>query len=495
MDFQSLMQYCVEYVLSDLSFFQSLLEPASYYLFSQLVFFWLVFIFVRFTWGYKPRIVTLILGVIWSTFPFLNLLSRSMLTVLVGIEWQMAGYVLVRFMFPGAKWHRSMFIWFVAECLSNILSHFLGMMIGDMLWFGEMIVAVVVGVCFCGIFVSPLRHKLRDLLATTPNWAMIYAMVVMYVVIMLHQFMVPGGYVQSMFSRLAESGSLFITCDHPDCHAWAQQFSEQIALGVLNAMNAFYQKIYPLLLEILLCVAFVVFMIASRSNKILKQQNELFEKQIEAQAEHYRNLAAANAEVRRFRHDFKNVRFALEKLLAEGKKTEALAVMQEFSEALDSKNRYMILFDTGNGIADALLTDKLHRAQEKDASISFKGAIPAGAPAPTDLCVLLGNSIDNAIEACEKLPEDMERKITVECNCSSGFLFLTIRNPIAKPVAICDNRVFTTKKDNALHGFGISSMHKAAKKYDGTVKLDAQGGYFTVNVDLCLPAQTTALAG
>jgi sensor histidine kinase YesM len=114
--------------------------------------------------------------------------------------------------------------------------------------------------------------------------------------------------------------------------------------------------------------------------------------------------------------------------------------------------------------------------------------------APTDLCVLLGNSVDNAIEACDELPNGMERKITVECNCSSGFLFLTVRNPIAKPVSICDNRVHTTKKDRALHGFGISSMHKVAKKYDGTLKLDADEGFFTVSIDLCLPASDAVFA-
>ena len=228
------------------------------------------------------------------------------------------------------------------------------------------------------------------------------------------------------------------------------------------------------------------------SNSRLKKQNADFEKQIEAQAEHYRHLAEANAEVRRFRHDFKNLRFALVKLLSEGKKTEALAVMQEFGETLDSGKRFVMLFDTGNGIADALLTDKLHRAKQSNALISFEGAIPNSALLPTDLCVLLGNTIDNAIEACEKLPEEFERNIAVECNCSSGFLFLTIRNPIHKPVDIVDNRVTTTKKDNALHGFGISSLHKVAKKYDGTVKLDAKGGYFTVNVDLCIPAQALA---
>lgn len=254
-------------------------------------------------------------------------------------------------------------------------------------------------------------------------------------------------------------------------------------------------KFCLVLVEFMLLASFLVFMIVSRTKSVLKVQNDNFEQQIAAQSEHYRELAAANAEVRRFKHDFKNLRFAIEQLLSDGKKSEAQAIMQEFTETLNSTGRSMILFDTGNGIADALLMDKLRQAHQKQTLLTFKGAIPQNALAPTDLCVLLGNTIDNAIEACEKLPAEYQREITVECNCSSGFLFLTVRNPISKPVPICDHMVPSTKKDKALHGFGIQSLHKVAKNYDGTVKLNSDGGDFTVNVELYLPAMDRTLAG
>lgn len=153
---------------------------------------------------------------------------------------------------------------------------------------------------------------------------------------------------------------------------------------------------------------------------------------------------------------------------------------------MDAPNRNMVLFDTGNGIADALLTDKQRIAASNNTSIIFHGSIPQNGLAPTDLCVILGNTVDNALEACEKLPSGIQRTVSITCNCSSGFLFLSIQNPTMEKVPVHDNRVATTKSDKTLHGFGLLSLHSVVKKYDGSVKLYTTENRFAVNIDLCL---------
>ena len=70
----------------------------------------------------------------------------------------------------------------------------------------------------------------------------------------------------------------------------------------------------------------------------------------------------------------------------------------------------------------------------------------------------------------------------------TGFLFLTITNPIAEKVLIRNNHIATTKEDKTLHGFGLYSLHSIVKKYDGEVKLSATENSFTINVDLCIMA-------
>lgn len=261
----------------------------------------------------------------------------------------------------------------------------------------------------------------------------------------------------------------------------------------LGAPNSQYQDVWNALsrkgLTILLlvtCFILPLLMLLSISSNRLKVLTTNYEQQIQAQAEHYKNLAAANFETRRFKHDFKNMSIAIEKLLADGRHEQALALLQKYNNTLNSPSDFHPAFDTGNGIADALLTDKSEKASAFNAEITFNGAIPQEALSPTDLCVILGNTLDNAIEACQKLDPKMNKTIFINCNCSSGFLFLSITNPVSEKVIIHDNHVATTKENKTLHGFGLYSLHSVVKRYDGEVRLSSTDDCFTVDIDMCV---------
>lgn len=249
--------------------------------------------------------------------------------------------------------------------------------------------------------------------------------------------------------------------------------------------NRWIQVLTSFLLMAICFVVPVIFVI-SISNTRLKTLTANYEQQIRAQAEHYKNLADANYEVRRFRHDFKNIRIAIEKLLAQGSYDEALALIRQCSDSLENPGGFHPIFDTGNGIADALLTDKQEKAAQRNTQIVFQGAIPPMSLSPTDLCVILGNSLDNALDACQKLPNGDSKTISVDCKCCGGFLFLSITNPIAEKVTIRDNHIATTKENKTLHGFGLYSLHSIVKKYDGNIQLTSTEETFTISIDLCL---------
>lgn len=235
------------------------------------------------------------------------------------------------------------------------------------------------------------------------------------------------------------------------------------------------------------CIVFPILIINSISNSYLKTLTANYEQQIQAQAEHYKNLAAASFETRRFKHDFKNMSIAMEALLAEGETAEALNLIRQWNETLNDPNTFHPAFDTGNGIADALLTDKSAKASACNTEITFQGAIPADFLSPTDLCVILGNTLDNAMNACQKLPPEIRKTIAISCRCSSGFLFVSITNPVSQKVMIQDNHVVTTKENKTLHGFGLYSLHSVVKKYNGEVRLGSTNDSFTTEIDLCIP--------
>ena len=245
-------------------------------------------------------------------------------------------------------------------------------------------------------------------------------------------------------------------------------------------------RIVVSVLLLAVCIVLPVIILISVSNSKLKSLTANYEQQIHIQAKHYQYLAEANHEVRRFQHDFKNMSIAVKKLLADGECDAALKLFQEHNQILNLSAQSHPSYDTGNEFADALLAEKQNKAAGFHTTICFNGTIPCQRLSPTDLCVILGNTLDNAIEACQKLPANKQKTISVISNCSSGFWFLTIHNPIVKSVAIHNNHVATTKSNKTLHGFGLYSLHSVVKRYDGEVRLSSTDDCFTVEIDLCV---------
>ena len=249
-------------------------------------------------------------------------------------------------------------------------------------------------------------------------------------------------------------------------------------------------QIFLSLMLVVICIVIPIVIFTAVSNNNLKTLTNNYEQQIRAQAEHYKALAAANFETRRFKHDFKNISIGIEKMLADGNYDQALNCLRAYNHALNAPGTFCPAFDTGNGIADALLSDKQVTATACNTVIVFQGAFPQDLLSPTDLCVILGNSLDNVIEACQKLSHAKTKTISISCTCNSGFLFLSVSNPVDQKVTIRDNYVVTTKENKTLHGFGLYSLHSVVKKYDGEVRLSSTDTVFTLNIDLCMvPAQ------
>ena len=221
-------------------------------------------------------------------------------------------------------------------------------------------------------------------------------------------------------------------------------------------------------------------------NQQLKQLTDNYQQQIEAQAKHYAAVAQNNWEIRRFQHDAKNLQVGLSQLLEQGNAQEAQKMLQNYYELSQGSKDDTLKFDTGNGIVDALLADKQQTAQAINTTIVFEGAVPSGGITPTDLCVLFGNTLDNAIDACEKFPLDTPKTIEVVSKWLGGYLMVNIKNPVVKKVAIHKNTIPTTKEDEGVHGFGLYSLEQVVKKHNGALLLQCENNIFEISIDLTL---------
>ena len=121
-------------------------------------------------------------------------------------------------------------------------------------------------------------------------------------------------------------------------------------------------------------------------------------------------------------------------------------------------------------------------AKKNNIDIRFKVNDLSGIQvAPIDLVIIIGNLLDNAIEACVKLPAG-EREIYAQLLLEDT-LFLSFRNT-SPPVEIVNSYIATTKKPPDLHGFGLQNVKTALKKYDSFYDMAYEDGYFTFTIEM-----------
>ena len=312
----------------------------------------------------------------------------------------------------------------------------------------DIIINVLTTVVILALSCSKLNYNFKRYYECIPRVAKVLVLSVLFLNMLLTVLLIDNTY-------------------YPDTHTWYNFLKYFTVLIILTTILMIFYLLY-----------------ATISNTRLKQLTEDYEKQINIQSEHYKKLAAANIDVRRFKHDFKNMSIAIEKLLSDGNTEEALNLLKSSVNSFDSHDNTINPFKSGNPIADALLADKQKMAHSAGATIEFEGAIPAELLSPIDICVLLGNTLDNAIEACQKFPHNIPKTIHISANCVGSIAFIMIENPVTEKANIKNNHIKTSKENKTLHGFGLYSLNSIVKKYSGTLKISSTDSKFTVEMSL-----------
>lgn len=234
------------------------------------------------------------------------------------------------------------------------------------------------------------------------------------------------------------------------------------------------------LLTITLIIMIFSLLINVASKNYYTALNSLLEKQVATQISHYEKLEKLNSDMRTFRHDYINHLSSINALIGEGCYSDAQKYIDKLTE---STHRNEAIYLTGNRLADAILTDKSDSCKDF-ADIEFDGCITDKIE-NSDICIILANSLDNAIEACKKCPK--RGKISIAAQIRQGYWTMTMRNPTVSSDS--EGIMKTSKEDEKSHGFGLLSIEQAVKKYDGTMAVSIQDGVFEMAVVLKIPVK------
>lgn len=209
----------------------------------------------------------------------------------------------------------------------------------------------------------------------------------------------------------------------------------------------------------------------------LKLEYELINERINLSHKNYENMIQAQEKLRYVYHDLKNHMICMKSY---DTKEEIISYINNLEFQI---NDFENLRNTGNKTLDIILNDKIHLC--KKYNIEFKDSINISKLnfiKENDICAIFANALDNAIEACININDEIEKRIEVKATYINGFAVIKFINTKINDIKFTGDRIKTSKEDNKIHGIGLASIKYIVNKYDGEVIVNYSENEFILKI-------------
>ncbi|WP_353095737.1 GHKL domain-containing protein [Tissierella praeacuta] len=208
--------------------------------------------------------------------------------------------------------------------------------------------------------------------------------------------------------------------------------------------------------------------LSEEKDKILmQQQNKYYEKQLEL-------MRASLKSIKTIKHDLKNHMTSLYALVEENKNEE---VLEYLSGVIKVFNNNEGLASTGNTVIDSIINFKLREAEKEKIAVNIDLNIPRELNIPSfDITIILGNLLDNALNAVKKLEKD--RYIDIKIKYTKGRLIVKIDNTFDGIIIKEKGKIITSHRDKTNHGLGLESVKTVLEKYNGLIEFKYDSNIF-----------------
>lgn len=254
-----------------------------------------------------------------------------------------------------------------------------------------------------------------------------------------------------------------------------------IPLGIVVSIGALsdvvYGEFYNFKMYLaLILIAIISFFALLQTTSILIRQQKLEQREMfsEMNQKYYETMEQQHFEIRRLRHDMANHLQVLAALPAEKKESYIQELIQ--NNTITKTLKYC-----GDPTVNAVLSVKESMIGQQDIQFEKRIDIPAELPFDkADICALLSNALDNAVEACLKLNVE-QRQIVLEARERKGMFAVSVKNPYlaAENEGIQKKGLpKTSKKDRKNHGYGLKSIKEIVERNHGNMEVKAEYGIF-----------------
>jgi len=231
---------------------------------------------------------------------------------------------------------------------------------------------------------------------------------------------------------------------------------------------------YTIILLIVLLylnIAFVYYVEMIRKSEEKRRYAELAEQQYEMQKEYYQRLHENQEETRALWHDIQKYVLAMQAVANMHDNQPAQSIIRKAEETL---NDIGLVVDVDNLVVSSILNAYLQEAKNEAINVKMDVQIPQVLPiSPVDLSIVLGNTLDNAIEACHVLPLT-ERWIKIKLYVHNQTMFYQICNPYGNQGK--------SHLRGKYHGYGLSNVRQCVLRYDGDIQIADKKDTFEVTI-------------
>ena len=237
--------------------------------------------------------------------------------------------------------------------------------------------------------------------------------------------------------------------------------------------------------ELLMALLAVLVLLVGLGNSsyIRKKYEERFmEYQAQALSRQVEEVKEIYTTMRGWRHDYHNHMQKLKAHIAMAQWEEAGCYLDHLEEDL---RQVKVKYQTGNVNLDAILNSKLSLAEKEAVNVNCKVELYGELSiSDIDLCVLMGNLIDNAVESCALLPTDAERFLRIYICVRRSQLYIAVTNATGEVIRRLDQEYITQKRGN--HGHGLKRIDAIVEKYQGFIRRANEPGVFSTEIMLPL---------
>ncbi len=279
--------------------------------------------------------------------------------------------------------------------------------------------------------------------------------------------------------------------DHKDILLTASEWIQVVAVSLLSVLmmscavelqlsdpEALMKKDILIVIVGVSCFDLYCFYTVLKTNRYnrIKRENDLFRLREKFSIQYAENVKAQYEETKALRHDFKHSLSALGILLERGQTQEAKELIQKHLTLADASNTYI---NTENELLNAIINSKLSTASQHGIKTSVAISSSCAEIDGIDLCNLLGNLLDNAIEACAN--DDIANpEIRCKIYSDRSKISILVQNTVCGSVLDKNPSLISAKDDKIAHGYGLKTVRSIVDKYNGLTDIYEEQGMFCV---------------